>query len=80
MIDLKKIEKNIDEALAKETTESLTKWLIEKREKEAKIIADQANVIKSFYCQRDIEMESKCEKQCEHCKEYYAPLEELLNG
>lgn len=49
MIDLKKIEKNIDEALAKETTESLTKWLLEKRAKEAKIIADQANVVRSNF-------------------------------
>lgn len=24
-----------------------------------------------FHCQRQEEMESKCETQCEHCKEYY---------
>ena len=29
----------------------------------------------SFYCQRDIEGESKCDTQCDHCKEYYSPLE-----
>lgn len=29
-------------------------------------------------CQRDIEGESKCSEQCDHCKEYYAPLEEVL--
>ena len=27
------------------------------------------------YCQREIEGQSICDKQCEHCKEYYAPLE-----
>jgi hypothetical protein len=34
------------------------------------------NVGKRFYCQRDIEMESKCDEQCDHCKEYYKPLEQ----
>ncbi len=29
-----------------------------------------------FYCQRDIEGESICEAQCEHCQEYYKPLEQ----
>jgi len=29
-----------------------------------------------FYCQRDIEGESICDKQCKHCKKYYKPLEE----
>ena len=33
------------------------------------------NNTSDFYCQRDIEGESKCEEQCDHCKEYYAPLE-----
>lgn len=28
-----------------------------------------------MYCQRDIEGESKCQNQCEHCKVYFAPLE-----
>jgi len=28
-----------------------------------------------FYCQRQIEDKSKCDIQCEHCKEYYKPLE-----
>ena len=32
--------------------------------------------MKSFrYCQSQIEDNGKCETQCEHCKEYYAPLE-----
>lgn len=30
----------------------------------------------SFYCQADIEMDGKCEQQCEHCRECYRPLEE----
>lgn len=31
---------------------------------------------KSFrYCQSQIEDNGMCETQCEHCKEYYAPLE-----
>lgn len=29
-----------------------------------------------FYCQREIEQETKCDVQCDHCKEYYKPLEE----
>jgi hypothetical protein len=32
--------------------------------------------MKNFkYCQSQIEDNGKCETQCEHCKEYYAPLE-----
>jgi hypothetical protein len=27
------------------------------------------------YCQSQIEDNGKCKEQCEHCKEYYAPLE-----
>ena len=34
MIDLKKISKNIDEAFAKETPASLTKWLKEHQKKQ----------------------------------------------
>lgn len=34
-----------------------------------------SGINRSFYCQRDCEMESKCKEQCEHCKEYYKPLE-----
>jgi len=32
------------------------------------------------YCQMKIEDKSKCKTQCEHCKEYYKPLERLKNG
>ncbi len=28
------------------------------------------------YCQSEIEDSRKCEIQCKHCEEYYAPLEE----
>lgn len=27
------------------------------------------------YCQSQIEDNGKCKKQCNHCKEYYKPLE-----
>lgn len=30
---------------------------------------------KFIYCQRKEEGQDKCKKQCDHCKEYYAPLE-----
>jgi len=32
---------------------------------------------RNFYCQSDIEGERKCKKQCDHCKEYYKPLETI---
>lgn len=39
------------------------------------------NLDKSFrYCQRQIEDNGKCDIQCEHCKEYYAPLENEPKG
>ena len=28
------------------------------------------------YCKREIEGQSSCKKQCNHCKIYYYPLEE----
>lgn len=31
--------------------------------------------VKLFKCQREFEEESKCEVQCEHCEEYYKPIE-----
>ena len=34
------------------------------------------SVSKSFYCQSDIEMNGICNEQCDHCKEYYKPLEQ----
>ena len=35
-LDLKKLEKQVDEILAKETKESLSKWLKDKRKRENK--------------------------------------------
>lgn len=32
------------------------------------------------YCQRQIEGKSKCTEQCDHCKEYYAPLEDEIKN
>ena len=31
---------------------------------------------KYHYCQNQIEGHRKCKEQCEHCKNYYKPLEE----
>ena len=31
---------------------------------------------RNFYCQSHIELEDKCKYQCEHCEEYYKPLDE----
>jgi hypothetical protein len=31
---------------------------------------------KFYYCQREIEGQSECKQQCNHCKEYYYPLEQ----
>lgn len=32
------------------------------------------------YCQSQIEGNDKCDTQCEHCKEYYSPLENEPKG
>lgn len=29
----------------------------------------------SFYCQSEIESEEKCTYPCDHCKEYYKPID-----
>lgn len=31
------------------------------------------------YCQSNEELNGKCEQQCNHCKEYYKPLEDEYN-
>ncbi len=28
-----------------------------------------------FYCQSEIEGRNICHNQCDHCKEYYSPIE-----
>jgi hypothetical protein len=30
-----------------------------------------------IYCQRKEELQKKCKTQCDHCKIYYAPMEEF---
>ena len=32
-----------------------------------------------FYCQSGIESRGQCKEQCDHCKEYYKPLENETN-
>ena len=34
------------------------------------------DVVESFYCQSQIEDNGKCDVQCNHCQEYYKPLEQ----
>ena len=41
-----------------------------------KTILKLCAVGRTFYCQRDIEGELICYNQCDHCKEYYKPLEQ----
>lgn len=48
--------------------EMLYRWI-----REQKLCLFGVNRI--FYCQSDIEDKRKCKNQCEHCKEYYKPLE-----
>lgn len=51
---------------------------IERSAKRSKFLLFIFSVVKAkrtFYCQREIEGESKCAEQCDHCKEYYKPLE-----
>jgi len=43
--------------------ESFVKWLDKKLTKKSK-----------FHCQCEIEGESKCKTQCEHCEEYYKDI------
>lgn len=49
--------------------ELLYRWL---REKWYGIIG----IDRSFYCKSEIEGGRKCKYQCDHCNEYYKPLEE----
>jgi hypothetical protein len=49
--------------------EMLTRWM---REQKLRLFG----VSRAFYCQSDIEGNRKCTNQCEHCKEYYKPLEQ----
>lgn len=49
--------------------EMLCRWLIEQK-------LHLFGVSRTFYCQSEIEGNRKCKNQCEHCKEYYKPLEQ----
>jgi hypothetical protein len=48
--------------------EMLCRWM---REKKLRLFG----INRDFYCQSQIEGNRKCKDQCEHCKEYYEPLE-----
>lgn len=47
---------------------TLNRWL---REQKLRLLG----INREFYCQREFEFQSKCDHQCDHCKEYYSPLE-----
>ena len=49
--------------------EMLSRWM---REQKLRLFG----VSRAFYCQREIEGQSKCKTQCDHCKEYYKPLDQ----
>ena len=49
--------------------EMLYRWM---REQKLRLFG----VSRAFYCQSEIEGNRKCTNQCEHCKEYYKPLEQ----
>ena len=52
-------------------SDDYVKWL------ENEVLALRLYVVGSaFYCQRDIEGQSICAIQCDHCKEYYKPLDQ----
>jgi len=35
---------------------------------------------RNFYCQSGEEFEGQCYSQCDHCEEYYRPLQECKNN
>ncbi len=45
MIDLKELERRLDESLANETTESLSNWLFEQRKKEMDFLLGKGTII-----------------------------------
>ena len=68
-LNLEKIKKNIEEALDKESVESLTKWLLERREKKAKIFL-QPDVIKSVCESFVVRHNYKQDATCERCGKF----------
>jgi len=57
--------------------ESWTESIIMFRECGVEVIWTSLNYT---YCQKDIEGDRKCYDQCDHCKEYYKPLEDETNS
>jgi len=53
--------------------EMFNRWM-----KEQKLLLFSLN--RYIYCQREIERESKCTYQCEHCKEYYKLLKKNMTA
>lgn len=81
------MEKSKKESIVKSVTELVNKLMWDKSQEErtqqiAMLSIDEllklnkSDVISSVYCQRSIEDEDKCDEQCEHCGEYYKPLEQ----
>lgn len=60
---------DIDDAMW-EYSEAQDKY-IDYIESKLKNHGDIGHVSEWYHCQREEEEESKCETQCEHCKEYY---------
>ncbi len=50
--------------------------LLFKRLRELKLRLSGVN--RAFYCQCEIEGDYKCKHQCDHCREYFKPLEDNL--
>ena len=52
MLDLKELERKLDEALARETTESLNEWLLSKRHPNIQSLLGDGSLVslKSFSC------------------------------
>ena len=58
---------------------SLVEWLSTYKPVEPVVqpsVQSIEDATKFLYCQSQVETDDKCEVQCEHCKAYYAPLEE----
>ena len=62
--DLIKIESSIFD-------EWFKKWYIKL---DGKITLRSYPINNSFKCQNELELNDKCQKQCEHCEQYYEPI------
>ena len=52
-----------------------SKWSRESYKRKCGIMGIKRTAVRSFYCQAEIEGRGKCTQQCDHCKEYYKPLD-----